>query len=115
VIPIIDLARWGGMSAGVTTASTPERLRAAGQAGALAPGDAHTLEDAFQLISNLRVEHQVNQLRSGQEPDDYVNPADLSALMRTQLKDAFRAINSVQKRLSSELHLGASQAVAGTT
>ncbi len=115
LIPIIDLARWGGMSAGVTAASTPERLRAAGQAGTLAPGDAHTLEDAFQLISNLRVAHQVNQLRSGQEPDDYVNPADLSALMRTQLKDAFRAINSVQKRLSSELQLGASQTVAGTT
>ena len=54
-------------------------------------------------------------MRSGQEPDDYVNPSDLSALMRTQLKDAFRAINSVQKRLSSELQLGASHAAAGTT
>ena len=28
VLPIVDLARWAGMAAGVTSASTPERLRA---------------------------------------------------------------------------------------
>ena len=33
VIPIVDLARWAGMAAGVTSASTPERLRAAGAGG----------------------------------------------------------------------------------
>ena len=35
VIPIVDLARWAGMAAGVTSASTIERLRAAGSAGTL--------------------------------------------------------------------------------
>ena len=29
IIPIVDLARWAGMAAGVTSASTLERLRAA--------------------------------------------------------------------------------------
>ncbi len=33
VIPIVDLARWAGMAAGVTSASTAERLRAAGAGG----------------------------------------------------------------------------------
>jgi len=108
VIPIADLARWGAMAAGVTTASTVERLRAAGDAGKLSPPDAHSLEDAFQLINNLRLEHQVAQLRAGHDPDDYVNPADLSWLMRTQLKDAFRAITSIQKRLAAELRVARS-------
>ena len=31
-IPIVDLARWAAMSAGVTSTSTAERLRAAGDA-----------------------------------------------------------------------------------
>ena len=108
VIPIADLARWGAMAAGVTTASTVERLRAAGDAGKLSRADAHSLEDAFQLINNLRLEHQVAQLRAGHDPDDYVNPADLSWLMRTQLKDAFRAITSIQKRLAAELRVARS-------
>ncbi|MFZ0043262.1 MAG: putative nucleotidyltransferase substrate binding domain-containing protein [Solirubrobacteraceae bacterium] len=106
VLPIVDLARWGAMAAGVTSASTPERLRAAGAAGTLSPSDAHTLLDAFELINNLRLEHQVGQLRAGRPPDDHVDPVELSTLMRTHLKDAFRAVTSIQKRIGSELDVG---------
>ena len=65
LVPILDLARWGAMAAGVTSATTAERLRAAAEAGTLAPADAHTLRDAFELINNLRLEHQVAQMRAG--------------------------------------------------
>ena len=57
--------------------------------------------DAFALISELRVGHQVARLRTGEEPDDHLDPAELSPLMRTQLKEAFRAVAAVQKRLRS--------------
>jgi CBS domain-containing protein len=106
VLPIVALARWGAMAAGVTSASTAERLRAAGNAGILTPADAHTLSDAFELINNLRLEHQVGQLRVGSPPDDHVDPVELSPLMRTNLKDAFRAVTSIQKRVDGELRIG---------
>ncbi len=102
-IPIVDLARWAGMTAGVTTASTIERLRAAGGAGTLSSADAHTLEEAFELIAAVRLEHQVMQLRAGEEPDDYVDPEALSALTRSHLKEAFRAVASIQKRVAADL------------
>jgi CBS domain-containing protein len=107
VIPIVDLARWAGMAAGVTSASTTERLRAAAEAGTLGAADAHTLEDAFELISSLRLRHQVGQLRAGEEPDDYVDPAVLSPLMRSHLREAFRAVASIQKHVASELNVAA--------
>ena len=103
VIPIVDLARWAGMSAGVTSASTAERLRAAGSAGTLPVADAHTLQDAFELVTGLRLQHQVGQLRAGKEPDDYMDPATLSPLTRSYLKEAFRAIASIQKRVTTQL------------
>jgi CBS domain-containing protein len=103
VIPIVDLARWAGMAAGVTSASTIGRLRAAATAGTLPATDAHTLEDAFELISSLRLEHQVRQLRRGEEPHDYVDPGMLSDLTRTHLRMAFRAVASIQRRVSAEL------------
>ena len=103
LVPILDLARWGAMSAGVTTATTSERLRAAAEAGTLAPADAHTLQDAFELINNLRLEHQVEQIRAGGAPDDYIDPDELSALMRVQLRQAFRAVATIQKRVAAEL------------
>jgi CBS domain-containing protein len=103
VIPIVDLARWAGMAAGVTSAPTTARLRAAAHAGTLSAEDALTLEDAFELVSGLRLRHQVEQLRAGRTPDDYIDPARLSSLTRTYLKEAFRAIASIQKRVSTEL------------
>jgi CBS domain-containing protein len=106
LIPILDLARWGAMAAGVTSATTPERLRAAGEAGTLAPEDTHTLRDAFELINNLRLEHQVAQLRAGRQPDDYVDPEALSPLMRVQLRQAFRAVATIQKHVAAELDTG---------
>ncbi len=106
-IPIVALARWAAMSAGVTSASTAERLRAAGAAGTLSAADAHTLADAFELINNLRLEHQVRQLRAGSPPDDHLAPDELSALRRTQLREAFRAVTDIQKRVGAELRLGA--------
>jgi CBS domain-containing protein len=106
VVPIVDLARWAGMAAGVTSASTGERLRAAASAGTLSATHAQTLEDAFTLITDLRVEHQVDQLRAGDEPDDFVKPATLSPLTRSYLREAFRAVASVQKHVAAELKTG---------
>ncbi|MGI8714406.1 MAG: putative nucleotidyltransferase substrate binding domain-containing protein [Solirubrobacteraceae bacterium] len=106
IVPIVALARWAAMSAGVTIASTPERLRAAGSAGTLSAADAHSLADAFALVNDLRLEHQVAQIRAGVTPDDHVAPDELSALMRTQLKEAFRLVTEIQKRVITELRLG---------
>jgi CBS domain-containing protein len=100
--PILALARWGAIAARVTIASTPERLSAAGAAGTLPDGEAETLRDAFTLINNLRLEHQVAQLRAGEEPDDFVSPDELSDLMRSQLREALRAVSAIQKRVAAE-------------
>jgi CBS domain-containing protein len=95
------------MAAGVASASTTERLRAAADAGTLSEANAHTLLDAFELVSSLRLGHQVDQLRAGVPPDDFVDPASLSALTRSHLKEAFRAVAAIQKRMVSALNLSA--------
>ena len=106
VTPIVDLARWAGMVAGLTSASTSERLQAAERAGVLSTAQAHNLLDAFDLITGLRLQHQVSQLRAGTPPDDYVDPAQLSSLTRSHLRQAFRAVTAVQKRVASDLSGG---------
>jgi len=106
VVPIVDLARWAAMSAGVSATSTAERLRIAGDAGTLPSRDARTLLEALELIVDLRVEHQIEQLSRGEAPDDYIEPARLNPLTRSYLKEAFRAVAAVQKRVSAELAVG---------
>jgi CBS domain-containing protein len=107
LIPIVDLARWAGMHAGVASASTVERLQAAEAAGTLDSPDARTLIEAFGFIFSLRLDHQVEQLRRGEAPDDFIDPRTLNPLARSYLKEAFRAVASVQSGLATELSLGA--------
>ena len=94
------------MAAGVTSASTPARLRAAADAGTLPADDARTLTEAFDLVLELRIDHQVEQLRAGRRPDDHLAPADLDPVTRGALKEAFRAVSAVQRRVAAQLRQG---------
>jgi CBS domain-containing protein len=104
--PIVDLARWAGMTAGVATASTRERLRAAEAGGVLDGPAVRTLCEAFDFIFALRLDHQARQLRAGRAPDDYIDPKTLNPLTRSHLRSAFRAVASVQTGLANELAFG---------
>jgi signal-transduction protein with cAMP-binding, CBS, and nucleotidyltransferase domain len=45
----------------------------------------------------------VAELEAGTSPDDHIDPKLLNPLTRRYLRDAFRAVASVQKSLSGEL------------
>lgn len=106
LLPIVGLARYAGLAAGATSTSTVSRLRAAGAAGALPASDARTLEEAWRLMTELRMAHQVEQLEAGIAPDDYVDPNSLDALTRGHLCEAFRLVASTQKTLKKTVDSG---------
>ena len=99
VAPIVELARWGSAAAGVVEGSTPERLLAAASCGALSEAEGRTLADAFDLALELRIGHHMGRIAAGEPPDDQIDPAEISPLMRDHLRDVFRAVTSVQRRL----------------
>jgi CBS domain-containing protein len=99
VTPIVNLARWGGLTAGVAAASTPARLAAAAQAGAISEQDAKTLGDVFAMVQRLRMTHQVEQLIAGHTPGDVITMSELSPLNRSLLNDGLREITTVQRRV----------------
>ncbi|MFD0366233.1 putative nucleotidyltransferase substrate binding domain-containing protein [Nocardia sp. GCM10030253] len=99
--PIVNLARWGGLVAGVTTASTPVRLAAAANAGALSERDATVLTEVFVMLQRMRMVHQVEQLSAGHSPGDIITMSELSPLNRSLLNDALREIAVVQRRVGS--------------
>jgi CBS domain-containing protein len=103
VLPIVDLARWAGFAAGSSATGTIERLRAAAVAGVLEPQHARVLAEAWELLTGLRLEHQVECVRSGRAPDDEIDPAGLNPLSRRYLREAFRAVISVQRHVERDL------------
>jgi CBS domain-containing protein len=99
VLPIVELALWAGAAAGHSQGSTLDRLHAAAAAGVIEDADARTLVDAFEILYELRVAHQMEQLAAGEAADDLLDPAVMSALTRSHLRDVFRAVAAAQRTL----------------
>ena len=106
VVPIANLARFHALQSGVTVSSTIPRLRAAAHAGSLEGERAAALEEAFELVTRLRLEHQAAEVEAGQPPSNRVDPADLAPLARGQLRSALRLVAEAQHALSRFVPLG---------
>jgi CBS domain-containing protein len=106
IVPIVNLARFHAISAGVTVSPTLDRLTAAESAGQLDGETASALREGFELVMRLRIEHQAEQADRGAPPDDRLAPRDLAPLTRSQLVDAFRVVAAAQKQLSRYVPLG---------
>ncbi|MBJ8341911.1 CBS domain-containing protein [Antrihabitans sp. YC3-6] len=101
--PIVNLARWGGLTVGIASASTPARLEAAAGNGLLSEADSKILTEVFAVLQGLRMAHQVDQIAAGHTPGDIVTMSELSPLNRSLLSDGVREIAAVQRRMNNLL------------
>ncbi len=100
IVPITDIARFNAMPAGVSTHRTLDRLRIAAELGRIDQTTRAGLEEAFTLLWQLRLEHQVACIRAGTPADDFIDPDTLAPVRRQGLREAFRVITRAQKALS---------------
>jgi len=96
VVPIVDLARVYALAGGDPAANTHDRLLGAAAGGAISEQSARDLRDALEFLAFTRIQHQARQIAKGETPDNYLNPNDISNFERTQLKDAFTVVQSLQ-------------------
>jgi CBS domain-containing protein len=106
VVPIANLARFHALRAGVTVSDTIGRLRGAAHAGSLEGERAAALEEAFELVTRLRLEHQAAEVEAGSPPTNRIAPADLAPLARGQLRSALRVVAEAQHTLARFVPLG---------
>jgi CBS domain-containing protein len=101
ILPITDMARTLAVSAGMSSHRTLDRLRLSTEAGRIDGTTYVGLEEAFRLLWQLRLEHQVECVRSGNPPHDFVDPAELSPLRRQGLREALRIVSRAQHAVSA--------------
>lgn len=100
IAPIVDLARIFALAAGHPAVNTHDRLVAAADARELSSQDVRDLRDAFEFLSALRIRHQALQIARGESADSYLPPDELSNFERSQLKDAFAVVRTLQSLLA---------------
>lgn len=100
---ISGIAQFFALRSGVTAMHTLDRLKGSVDAGVLSTDAGANLADAYETLALLRARHQVEQIKQGLPPDNFVIPKNLSALERSHLKDAFGVIASMQKHLRNRI------------
>jgi CBS domain-containing protein len=96
VVPIVDLARVYALAGGHEAVNTHDRLVSAAAGGAISEQSARDLREALEFIAFTRIQHQARQIAAGQPPDHYLPLGDISNFERSQLKDAFNVVHSLQ-------------------
>jgi CBS domain-containing protein len=97
ISPVVWLARCYAVETGTTARNTVERLNAAVRAGLMAGGLCANVVEAYRFLLGLRLRLHLWQLSEGQPTADKVALARLTAIERSRLKDAFRAIKGWQE------------------
>ena len=105
-VPIANLARFHALANGITVSSTVDRLVAAEALGAINKETGQSLREAFAVIYQVRLDHQVQQIRDGLKPDNLLRPEELSPLARAELREAFSAIGRAQQQLNRFIPAG---------
>ncbi|MBU0481538.1 MAG: cyclic nucleotide-binding domain-containing protein [Proteobacteria bacterium] len=102
---IVDFARLMSLKHGITETNTLARLNLLQENQYLPQGLCNEIIEAYEFLMHLRLIHQLQMMETGQEPDNYINPKDLTDLERQTLKEAFAVIGRLQDFLSKEFHL----------
>jgi len=103
LLAVTDLARVAAIRCGLEATATLERLHGSVTGGSLEGGAARALEEAFETFNELRIDRQVQCVRTGEAVDAYVEPASLDPVSRSRLRQAFRVVDAAQARLHAEL------------
>ena len=93
----------------MTISATVDRLAAATESGSLAADVGAGLEEAFEIIARVRLHHHAAQIEAGGTVgavDNLVNPDKLAPVERRELHEAFKTVQSAQKRLGAYVPQG---------
>lgn len=106
LMPVSGLARLFALESGERSGSTVQRLQRAARAGTVSEDGAESLAEAFRFAFGLRLRRQLADRSAGREISNRVALDDLSSGERRRLKEAFLAIERMQKATEQRLDTG---------
>ncbi|WP_028293722.1 DUF294 nucleotidyltransferase-like domain-containing protein [Oceanobacter kriegii] len=104
--PLADLIRVHALAVASKSHNSFDRLDDVIEADILPPGSGADLRDALELIAMVRIRHQALDLEAGRDPDNSIEPDNLSDFERRTLKDAFQILSNAQKYLKFRYQFG---------
>jgi CBS domain-containing protein len=102
---MVDFARLMSLKYGIIETNTLARLNLLRENQYLPQNLCNEIIEAYEFLMHLRLVHQLQMMETDQEPDNHINPKDLTDLERQTLKEAFAVISRLQDFLRKDFHL----------
>ncbi len=102
---LTEFGRLFGIEAGSTSTSTRGRLQAAAVASVVDPEEASALEEAFEVLTEVRLLHQLRRWKAGETIDEQVRVGELGKIERVRLTQAFVEVRSAQRSWKARLSI----------
>ena len=92
----VDFARVMSLKYGICNTNTLERFRSLIEKQHMPNDLGSELVEAYELLSHIKLVHQLHLIEDGQKPDNSIRPDDLSDLEKQTLKEVFEVIRRLQ-------------------
>lgn len=105
--PLTDLIRVHALACGSTAQSSFDRLDDIAKTRLMPPESLQKLHYALEFLSLARIRHQALDIQNGREPNNYIEPENVSPAERHALKDSFQILSHAQNFLRYRYPLNA--------
>ncbi len=105
--PLTDLIRVHALACGSTAQNSFDRLDDIAKTRLMPPESLKKLRDALEFLNLARIRHQALDIQEGREPNNYIEPENVSPAERHALKDSFQILSNAQNFLRYRYPLNA--------
>lgn len=103
-VHIVDCVRVFILHEGLTETNTFERLLRLEKLKLLKSDDIESVKTAYETLMMLRIRDAMAKMRKGKEPDNYINPRELSNREYSLLREALMVVNRFQNITEKYFH-----------
>ena len=105
MVPFVDFARLMSFDKGIAATNTLERIKSLKEQNLISREFATKISESYEFQMRLRLMNQLNMIKDGKEPDNFINPSELTDIERHTLKKAFLLIGEIQSYIGDSYHL----------
>ncbi|MFZ5760204.1 MAG: DUF294 nucleotidyltransferase-like domain-containing protein [Thermodesulfobacteriota bacterium] len=105
LVPFVDFARLLALKYGIAESNTLGRLQLLNEQGHISSDLYSETVEAYEFLMQLRLINQLAMLEDGIQPNNYINPADLTDIEKKTLKESFEVIRKIQASVTQQFHL----------
>lgn len=100
ISPLLDAVRFFSLEKGIKETPTLDRIKALATRHSIVESYAEELEQAFEFVMLLRIQHQYEHIKEGKAPDNFIDPDQLSNLEKKTIKEAFNLMVKIQSSIT---------------